>query len=114
MLFRSVPHDVHGIKTQAYRFGNTTEKVPQRQKGVHPKITEHLQGDEIFTVDGTMNTDEVLEGLGLTPKTTEQRNRMASHVQRIIDESNNTNQPDRKSTRLNSSHSQQSRMPSSA
>jgi hypothetical protein len=92
-MLGTVPHDVHGIKTQAYRFGNTTEKVPQRQKGVHPKITEHLQGDEIFTVDGTMNTDEVLEGLGLTPKTTEQRNRMASHVQRIIDESNNTNQP---------------------
>ena len=97
-MLGSVPHDVHGIKTQAYRLGNKIEKVPARQKGVHPKITEHLQGDEIFTVDGTMNTDEVLEGLGLNPKTTEQRNRMASHVQKIIDESNNTNQPLKVST----------------
>jgi len=97
-MLNTVPHEVHGITAPTVRFGMQSQKVPARQKGVHPSITEHLRGEDVFSVDGTMNTDEVLEGLGLVPKTTEQRNRMALHVQRLIDESNNTNQPLKVST----------------
>ena len=44
--------------------------------------------DNSFELNGNMTPDEVLEGMGLEGKTSEQKSRLREHVKQLIDESN--------------------------
>ena len=80
-------HDVHGIKSSVYRMQDSTKEVRPQQKGFHRNVMSHML-DNSFELNGNMTPDEVLEGMGLESKTSEQKSRLRQHVQRIIDESN--------------------------
>jgi len=90
-------HSVHGIKAPVYRMADETKIVKPKQKGFHRDVMSYML-DNSFELNGNMTPDEVLEGMGLEGKTSEQKSRLRAHVQAIIDESNAREVPLRVST----------------
>ncbi len=80
-------HSVHGIKAPVYRTSDESKTVTSKQKGFHRDVMSHML-DNSFELNGNMTPDEVLEGMELEGKTSQQKARLREHVQKIIDESN--------------------------
>jgi len=90
-------HSVHGIKASVYRQSYENKMVVAQQKGFHRNVMSHML-DNSFELNGNMTPDEVLKGMGLEGKTSEQKSRLREHVKQLIDESNAREVPLRVST----------------
>ena len=80
-------NDAHGINASVYRIQDEMKQVKPKQSGFHRDVMSHIL-DNGFELNGNMSPDEVLEGMGLEGKTSEQKSRLRDHVQQLIDESN--------------------------
>ena len=88
--------DSHNLTTTQYRLNDEIKE--QKPSTLHAGVRDYLLHENAFELNGNMDADTVMAGLGMNPADSTTKSNMRLHVQQLIDESNKRGIPLRVAT----------------